>query len=59
MEQEKIIIRKATKKDIHIIYEMINGLAAYEKRPNDMTGSIEMLKYCEYSNVLEPSIFSF
>ena len=45
MEQEKIIIRKATKKDIHVIYEMINGLAAYEKRPNDMTGSIEMLKY--------------
>ena len=45
MEQEKIIISKATKKDIYIIYEMINDLAAYEKRPQDMTGSIEMLKY--------------
>ena len=31
--------------DVNFLYEMINGLALYEKRPNDMTGSIEMLKY--------------
>ena len=26
--------------DVNFLYEMINGLALYEKRPNDMTGSI-------------------
>ena len=31
--------------DVNFLYEMINGLALYEKRPNDMMGSIEMLKY--------------
>ena len=31
--------------DVNFLYEMINGLALYEKHPNDMTGSIEMLKY--------------
>lgn len=58
MEQEKIIIRKATKKDIHIIYEMINGLAAYEKRPNDMTGSIEMLKYWLFEKKLATAVIA-
>ena len=45
MENKNIVIRKATKKDINLLYELINGLAIYEKRPNDMTGSIEMLSY--------------
>ena len=31
--------------DVNFLYEMINGLELYEKHPNDMTGSIEMLKY--------------
>lgn len=58
MEQEKIIIRKAIKKDIHIIYEMINGLASYEKRPNDMTGSIEMLKYWFFEKKLATAVIA-
>ena len=45
MENKNLVIRKATKKDINLLHELINGLAIYEKRPNDMTGSIEMLNY--------------
>ena len=45
MENRNLTIRKATEKDIRLIYELINGLAAYEKRPEDMTGSVEMLKF--------------
>ena len=45
MKQKNLVIRKATKEDINLLYELINGLAIYEKRPNDMTGSIEMLNY--------------
>lgn len=45
MEQSNLIVRKATPKDVDLLYEMINGLATYEKRPEDMTGSIKMLKY--------------
>lgn len=45
MKNKNLVIRKATKKDINLLYELINGLAIYEKRPNDMTGSIEMLNY--------------
>lgn len=30
--------------DIDLVYELINGLAAYEKRPQDMTGTKEQLK---------------
>ena len=29
--------------DIDLVYELINGLAAYEKRPQDMTGTKEQL----------------
>lgn len=45
MEYKNLVIRKATKEDINLLYELINGLAIYEKRPNNMTGSIEMLGY--------------
>ena len=45
MKNENLIIRKATKEDINLLYELINDLAIYEKRPNNMTGSIEMLCY--------------
>lgn len=45
MKNKNLVIRKATKKDINLLYALINGLAIYEKRPNDMTGSIEMLNY--------------
>ena len=42
---EKIEIIKAEKKDIEILFELINGLALYEKRPQDMTGTKEELGY--------------
>ena len=41
----KLIIKIATENDIDIIYELINGLAKYEKRPEDMTGTKEDLKF--------------
>ena len=59
---ENIIIRKAQKEDINILFDLINGLALYEKRPQDMTGTKEQLSYwlfdkhiataliCEYHN---------
>lgn len=40
-----LTIRKATENDIRLIYELINGLANYEKRPQDVTGSIDMLMF--------------
>ena len=45
MKNENLIIRKATKEDINLLYELINGLEKKKKRPNNMTGSIEMLCY--------------
>ena len=38
---EKLEIYKAEKKDIDILFELINELALYEKRPEDMTGTKE------------------
>lgn len=40
MEQSNLMVRKATPKDMDLLYEMINGLATYEKRPEDMTGQL-------------------
>ena len=45
MEQKNLVIRKANIKDADFLYEMIKGLASYEKRPEDITGSIDLLKY--------------
>ena len=42
---KNFIVRKADKNDIDIIFELINGLAKYEKRPWDMTGTKEDLIY--------------
>lgn len=44
METKPVLLRKATEVDIDILFELINGLAAYEKRPLDMTGTKEQLK---------------
>lgn len=44
MEAKRLTLRKATEEDIDILFEWINGLAAYEKRPQDMTGTKEQLK---------------
>ena len=45
MDLQRITIRKTTEKDIPSIFDFINDLAAYEKRPQDMTGTAEMLKF--------------
>ena len=42
---ENLEIFKAEKKDIDIVFDLINGLALYEKRPQDMTGTKEELSY--------------
>lgn len=44
METKSVLLRKATEEDIDILFELINGLARYEKRPQDMTGTKEQLK---------------
>lgn len=43
--KDNIIIRKAMPEDIDTIKKMIMGLAEYEKRPQDMTATIEELRY--------------
>lgn len=43
MEAKRLTLRKATEEDIDILFELVNGLAAYEKRPQDMTGMKEQM----------------
>ena len=45
MKQQKIKFRKAETKDIPLIYTLINEMALYEKRPQDMTGTLKELEY--------------
>jgi len=42
---EKLVIRHAERKDARLMHELILGLATYERRPQDVTGSIENLLY--------------
>lgn len=42
---DKFTVRKATENDINLIENLIKGLAAYEKRPQDMTATQEDLRY--------------
>ena len=61
-KMKNISIRKATQEDISVLFDLINGLALYEKRPQDMTGTKQELDYwlferniataliCEYEN---------
>ena len=56
MEQTNLKIRKASEKDITLLYELINGLASYEKRPNDMTASIEDLEYMLFKRHIAPAV---
>lgn len=45
MDIKKVQIRKAEKEDISLLQELIKGLATYERRPQDMTGTKEQLSY--------------
>lgn len=58
MEQRNLMVRKATPKDMDLLYEMINGLATYEKRPEDVTGSIEMLKYFLFEKKIATAVIA-
>ena len=43
---------------MHLIYEFINGLAKYEKRPQDMTGTPEMLKYWLFDKKIATAVIA-
>jgi len=58
MERQNLVIRRTTEKDILLIYEMINGLASYEKRPEDMTGTVEMLKFWLFEKKIATAIIA-
>ncbi len=55
---ENFKVRKANKKDIPLLYELINGLALYEKRPQDMTGSKEELEYWLFEKQIATSLIA-
>lgn len=58
MEQSNLMVRKATPKDMDLLYEMINGLATFEKRPEDMTGSIKTLKYWLFEKKIATAVIA-
>lgn len=58
METQNLTIRKTTKNDIRLIYDFINGLALYEKRPEDMTGSEEMLELMLFEKKIATAIIA-
>lgn len=43
MKESNLKIRRAGRKDIPLIFTLINEMALYEKRPQDMTGTPEAL----------------
>ncbi len=59
MEAKPLLpLRKATEEDIDLVYELINGLAAYEKRPEDMTGTKEQLKEWLFEKQIATVLFA-
>lgn len=42
---EKFTIRRVERKDVSLLVELVKGLAEYEKRPWDMTGTKEQMEY--------------
>lgn len=42
---ETLSVRRATRADVPQVFKLIKGLAAYERRPQDVTGSEEALAY--------------
>lgn len=45
MKEKTFTVRKAVESDLPLLQTMIKGLAAYEKRPQDMTASPEALRH--------------
>ena len=42
---ESFVIRRATRADVPLVFELIKGLSIYERRPQDVTGSEDALAY--------------
>ena len=55
---ENLEIIKAEKKDIDDLFELINGLAKYERRPQDMTGTKEELVYWLFDRQIATSFIA-
>ena len=53
MNIKNLIIRKSHIEDIPLIQYLIKGLASYEKRPQDMTGTKEQLSYWLFERKVE------
>lgn len=45
MDRKDLQVCRAEEKDIPLLFDLIQCMAAYEKRPQDMTGTREQLKY--------------
>lgn len=45
VDDRKMTIRRAKEEDLPLIQELIKGLASYEKRPQDVTGTKEQLHF--------------
>lgn len=58
MESQNFVIRKTTENDISLVYDFINGLATYEKRPQDVTGSKEMLKFWLFDKKIATAVIA-
>ncbi len=56
--QTKMEIRKTTEKDVHLIYGMIKGLALYEKRPADVTGSVKALRFWLFEKKIATAVIA-
>ena len=55
---ENLIVRKAEINDIDTIFNLINGLAKYEKRPWDMTGTKEELSFWLFEKNIATTLFA-
>ena len=53
---ENFIVRKANPNDVPLLFELINGLALYEKRPQDMTGTKEELTHWLFEKQIATSL---
>ena len=54
MKQKELKLRRAGREDIPLIFTLINEMALYEKRPQDMTGTPEALEYWLFDRQIGP-----
>ncbi len=58
MKENALTIRKASAKDTALLYQLIKGLASYERRPDDVTCSEETLKHCLFERKIATAIIA-